>query len=306
MKKKLLLFTISAGLISLSISSYKAGPASNGYDCTGAETGGTNAHGCSSGSTCHATVATPTVVVALELDSNGTTPVKHYIPGMTYTVKLTGTNNSTYTLPKFGFQVSAIKGTTPSAAPVNAGSFDSTTLPTNVRYEGGWATLLAANIVEHRNSLPATSGTGGAGTTYSVSFKWTAPAAGTGVVTLWSSLNAVDGTDGTADTSDRWNTAIDTLNEWTHLGVNNVTNELSMVAYPNPVVNNLNIMINNANIADYTVMVYDLNGKMVVNEHFSPSNTNIYSVSTANWMSGLYFVKVTGGGIQKTSTIIKQ
>jgi hypothetical protein len=101
MKKQVLIITVCAGLGALMFSSYGAGPASNGYDCTGAETAGSlgNFTGCSSGGGCHKNSVTTTVGVALELDSAGV-PVTRYKAGMTYTVKLTGTNGTGNTFAK--------------------------------------------------------------------------------------------------------------------------------------------------------------------------------------------------------------
>ena len=298
-------------MLSVVVSSYHEGPAFyNGYDCTGAETGTPTAtfRGCGNGSTaCHGSSATATLPVTLEIDSTATgTPVTSYVPGRTYYVKISGTNNTALTLPKYGFQVTAIKGTTASASPVNAGTFQSTGLPANVQYTPH-ASPDSCNIVEHSNSLSPASGSGAAGTTYVTTFTWTAPASGTGTVSFWGALNAVSGTytheGSTANPDSTWNVAMVSLTENTHVGVAEVNNEIALNVYPNPVVNNLNIQVTSANQEGYTYQVYDMTGRVVVAEQ--PLKTSTV-VAAGNWRNGIYLLKVTGNGTSKTTTIVKQ
>jgi len=224
MKKRILLFTLIAGLGYLAFSSYSTGPGTNAYDCTGADaaTGSGNPTGCSTGGGgCHSTTATAGIALTLEIDSAGvmvsSTPgTGHYTPGYTYTIKITGVNNTTSTLPKWGFQVAATKGTVAmSAASIsNAGTLQSTGLPTNVHYVAatGTPSSFYANVVEHDARLSPLTGTGGTGTVYTESFTWTAPVAGTGAVSLWGALNAVNN-NGSADAGDLWNVGQLILNE---------------------------------------------------------------------------------------------
>ena len=300
MKKRLLLFVAAAGLGSIAFSSYRTGAASNGgYDCTGAETGLSNPTGCGNTGGCHATSATSTIAVTVEIDSTGGVPVTRYVPGMVYTVKISGVNNTTGSLPKFGFQVSCITGSAPAVTPTNAGTFQSTGLPTGVRYSPASSGNYVANIVEQSTQIAPTSGTGGNGTTYGTSFTWTAPAAGTGTVSFWGVLNAVNN-NGNNDAADKWNTTSTVLTELSSTGVSNVNLNAGITVYPNPVVNNLNIAISDA--GTYAVQVMDLNGRTVATENVTSSA----AISTANWAAGVYFVVVNGNGTQKTIQVVKQ
>jgi len=69
-------------------------------------------------------------------------------------------------------------------------------------------------MVEQSTRINATTGTGGAGTTYEESFTWTAPSFGTGTVSFWGVLNAVNA-NGNNDSGDKWNTATLVVNEST-------------------------------------------------------------------------------------------
>ena len=94
-----------------------------------------------------------------------------YRGGLTYTVKITGTNTTTNTDAYFGFQLSAITGSTPAVTPVNAGTWQQTNLPTGVQYTPALTHYHLANIIEHNTALSASSGSGAAGTVYTESVK---------------------------------------------------------------------------------------------------------------------------------------
>ena len=97
MKVKILL-SVFALSMSVVLSSYRSGAESHsGYNGTGAN----GSAGCS----CHtpSTGLSPTV----ELDSAGVA-VTSYIPGASYTVKISGVNNTGGTLGSFGFQLCTV------------------------------------------------------------------------------------------------------------------------------------------------------------------------------------------------------
>src|ERR1019366_7481626 len=202
MKKHTFVYLIAICAGSLVISGYHSGAGNNGYDCTGAETGLGNSAGCSGGNGCHSPSATTAITVALELDSAGVATT-HYKGGVTYTIKLTGTNTSTTSLPKFGFEVGSVKGSTSVVTPVNAGTF-ATPYPANTHYAAP-NQYMVVGVVEQSATLAATTGTGGSGTKYVESFTWTAPVAGTGTISFWGVINAVNG-NGSSDSGEHWNT----------------------------------------------------------------------------------------------------
>jgi hypothetical protein len=149
--------------------SYSSGPASNGLNKTGSQ--GSTA-GCG-GSGCHNLSSSTTVT--LEVDS-ATTPVTHYIAGNTYTVKIHGVNSAS--LAAFGFQFSAVKGI--GAGQTQAGTYSSIPAGTHTSTVGG------LSILEHNSAIT------GPGGIINLSFQWTAPSAGSGTVTMYSALNAVN------------------------------------------------------------------------------------------------------------------
>ncbi len=190
------LIALSAG--TLMVCSYAGGAAGHNIQGTGAETGLGNSAGCGQG--CHTSATTTTIT--LELDSAGIATTR-YVAGMTYTVKLTGKNTSNTSLPKFGFQIGSIVGSAAATTPKNAGTWIAP-FPASTKYIAPIAGKFVVGIVEQTAALAATTGTGGNGTTYVRTFNWTAPAAGTGTISFWAALNAVNGNNN--DTGDKYNT----------------------------------------------------------------------------------------------------
>ena len=194
MRKNLILLPLVGALLYLVLSSYSSGPGAGGLgDLTGA-------HG-TAGCSCHNGSSTSTTTIAIELDSAGIQVFK-YTGGNSYTIKLTGTQTSgTLTLPRFGFQLGVVgTGGTTSRGTMTAIS------GTHLGTYGG------ISVLEQGGAMLATSGIGGAGTTYVVNIPWVAPSAGTGCVTIFSTLMAVNFSGG-ADAGDKWNNGSYTIAE---------------------------------------------------------------------------------------------
>ncbi len=200
MKKKYIIAPIIAMMGYCSLTSYQAGPGLSSLERTGAS-GGTT--GCTGGG-CHGSAAG--IAVTVELLS-GTTPVTTYTAGASYTVRVTGTYTSSSStaasLPKFGYQLSAMRTGSTTA---NAGTWGSAPAASHA------ATAAGINLIEQSAGITATTGGGAPGSTYVISVPWTAPTAGTGSVTLRSVINAVNG-NGSVDGVDRWASGSATITE---------------------------------------------------------------------------------------------
>ena len=301
MKKRILLFTAIVGFGYLIFSSHAAGPARSGYDCTGAEAGGTgnyaNPTGCSTGGGCHNTSATGTISVAIVFDSVGV-PTTHYKAGKTYTVKITGTNSGA-SLPKYGFQLAAMKGNTIATTETDAGTWATTGLPASTHISSPTA-YTYLTVAEHSSAIALV------GSSFTDSFSWTAPVAGTGTISFWAAANFVNGNTG-ADAGDLWNTNHIVINEWSSVSVANVSTDISVKAYPNPVTTNLNVQFDNAQEGAYSLQVFDLNGRMVTNENIVVNGTSqATNINTANWALGMYQVVLQKDGFSKTISVVKR
>ena len=309
MKKQVAGVTFIALVISLILSSYREGPAlSHGWDCTGAETGLQNPSGCSSGSGCHASSATAGITVALELDSAGV-PVTKYVGGKTYSVKITGTNTTSTSLPGFGFQISSIKDSTAQVTPTNEGTWGTPT--GGLQYAAPQSGNFVLNIIEQSNTLTATTGGGAQGSTYVRSISWTAPVASTGTISFWAALNAVNDNNN-ADEGDKWNVNHLVVDEEDSAvvvpnGVTTLTENNNVRLYPNPVGNELNLQWANAQAGIYTVSVYNVSGQLVATQKTELNATaNNLSLNSANWAAGIYILNLEAGNTRQVFKVVKQ
>lgn len=81
----------------------------------------------------------------------------------------------------------------------------------------------------------------------------------------------------------------------------------SFLVFPNPSVGTYNIKIDDADIKNATISVFDVLGKLVYTE----SNTNLTAghlktIDISNAIKGMYFIVVRSEFISKTMRIIKQ
>lgn len=321
MKKRILLFTAIAGIIYLSTSSYREGTASFSgsahYDCTGAETASTlnGISGCYKNSACHNSTSSFQIPVGIEVDTmGGSATPGDYVPGASYTIKVSGGNNyaSGYTLPYFGFQCAVIKGASAQATPQNAGVLQQTGLPARVHYAAANPSYYVLNLVENSDTLACTPGAapnnifGGYTSTYAVSFNWTAPPVGTGTISVWAALCAVNGNNA-ADNTDSWNTHQITLTERT-TSVPNISENTAIIVYPNPFSSQFKLQLNNAVSGNYKLKVYNLSGRILVNESLLVNGSAFEtSINTGNWAPGFYGIQVVNkDGAQRIIPVIKQ
>lgn len=289
MKKRILLLTVMAAFSFVIFTSEDSGPALFGNNRSGAKasivTCGTLGAGCHGG-TSSATSVTITV------DSSAI-PVTQYVGGQTYTVNITGTNTSN--LPKFGFQYAVVSGNGPTQVQAGSNSY----FPTNVTIH----TFNNLHFVEHSSPLSISQNN-----TYDVSFQWTAPAAGTGTVTMYCTLNAVNGND-VADAEDQSNNTNVTLGEETisPSAVSNVLSSMEIKAYPNPATGNFNLQLGNANTGNYVLAIYDVTGRIINTEQVVVNSTNYTkTIDTHSWTPGMYQIAIVKDGNQRVVTVVKE
>ena len=285
MKKKVLLLA-GAAFLALGLSSYSDGPGNHAsLNCTAAGGPGNCA-----GSGCHSPNNSNTTVQLTISNSIGGPQVTYYTPSVVYYVKLTGVNGSS--MPGYGFQVAAVSG-----GNVQAGSFiigSSTDQHTTPLISG-------LQLMENKRLIPYTTSPG----VYEADFQWTAPAPGAGTVTLYSLLLAADG-DGT-EAGDQPNAGTPVvLREAGGSYVSELTKNLSITAYPNPVQNKLQLSFSNAASGVYTVKVYDMSGKALMSTNLElNANTSAYNLNTTDLKAGIYQIQIIGNNLLRTIPLIK-
>jgi len=230
----------------------------------------------------------------MTIDSGSTnTPVTHYVPGQSYTIKIHGTSTSKNTF--FGFQFASVSGT--GKAQVQAGSGSG--FPHNVTIHHLIVGSTNISFVEHDSQLVATS----AGV-YDASFTWTAPSTGPGNITMYCSLNAVNG-DNLQDSADiSGNTHVVLTQDMS--GINTVLDHIRLSAYPNPVINNMSLGLENAATGNYSLHVFNLMGASVASELVEVNSASkTVNLNMSSWAPGVYNIVLEKDGSSKTISIMK-
>ena len=288
MKKASILFLLVAGLGYITLSSNAGGESANK---TGSDGG---AGGCG-GTGCHNASATPGIAISILLDSAGTM-VNTYRPGMSYRIIVTGVNASVDTLPKYGYQLSAISGTA-GASGTQAGTF--TDLPSM----SAVSTVGVFSLLGSTASIGSTgTGTTGAMDTFSVG--WTAPAAGSGTVTMYAVLCAANG-NATAGNEDKWNKVSNAFTEMSTVGMNNIVSTIAINVFPNPVLNDLHVQVNNAE-GTYSICLYDMNGRLMEHQVVDTQNLQCSVLPMAQYPMGIYQLIVSKNGAYTSLSVVKQ
>lgn len=287
--RRIILITLTAGLCVL-ICSNQSGPVAAG---NGNHTGsGPNpAAGCG-GPTCHAPNNANTSVSVILTDTNNTTPISSYTPGKIYKVRINGTNASAL-LPRFGFQISTVRTNNILG---QAGS-----LSTGGNTDIALRTLDGLQIIEHVHPIPGV----GAGITWSYvcSCYWTAPPAGTGQVTFFTTLNAVNA-NGYAS-GDQTNIATLTIDDGA-AGVKTIP-DLVFAAFPNPANTTFTITGTNSNSTPFTFRCTDELGKLIKTGTMSPmSQTQTAVFDCSNWIPGRYYIQIFNADFTTTVPVVKR
>ena len=314
-----LILPVFGGLLYIALASNNSGSAYSGpNDCTGAEgtgslaTGGNAAVGCSTGSNCHN--SSTSLGTTIQLLDQGNNLKTSYVPGASYTVKISATNNTSQTnLAKFGFQLASVTATGAGTASAVQGGTWGTSLPTNVQMTdtGSCTTCsagLAIPIIEQHTALVATSGTGGIGTVYSISIPWIAPARGTGSIKLYGSLNACVGRDNVTQGYYQAASPI-TITEGYGAGINDISAMLTgLNVYPTLVNDNMTVAFDLVEANKVSVSIISIQGQtiktLIDGESINGGAFN-RSFSVSELPTGIYLVRVQVGNAYAVSKVVK-
>lgn len=79
----------------------------------------------------------------------------------------------------------------------------------------------------------------------------------------------------------------------------------SITLFPNPANEVLNVAINVNENVDAQVMIFDMSGKVLVNEYSNlASGTNNLAYDVTTWANGVYFVRITAGATANTVKLV--
>ena len=249
---------LAAGAACLYLSSYSSGPAANNNDATSSGLRGSSCGSCHRGGN-YGTATT------LELLDGTGAAVDAYRPGETYTMRVSiGTSSAP---GGFGFHVLAV-----DADVQQAGTYG--TPPTDTRL----SELSGRTYFEQRRRL----------TDATHEIAWTAPAAGTGEVTVYAVGNAVNGNSGTS--GDEPDEAIVTFAEAGASAVQRTAWPAGLRAF-SPEAGTLKLLPDVAAADNYRVDVVSASGQAVASGRVLAQAP----LSFPGLAAGLYVVRLTDG-----------
>lgn len=296
MKKSVLLFTALSAMGWLTLSSYKDGPGMHGMNYTG----GPGSSGTCGQVGCHGNASSTVRVNWADIQEKGTQQsVTSYTPGKVYDVSI-----STMVIPtpstqyKLGFQVMSTDATgaqagTPAVNTTNPGN------PVNpgtahTKNVGG------RTILEHSQPIDVMN----VGLT--ITFDWTAPAAGTGPVTFYAMINTANG-NGIADAGDIPSFPFShTISEF-GTSVAELDSRIRIGMYPNPAASDVSIEFEDAVTGSYDITVLDLNGRTIGSQQANiAAGYAKVSLPASSWAAGMYLVRIHKDGAQRVLPLVKQ
>ncbi len=222
---------------------------------TGSPADGVNCTQCHNG-----TAQTATSWISSNIPSSG------YIAGQTYTITLEGTHAN---VVRFGFELTA-----EDANNAKVGTF------------------IITNATETKlvNNSHAVTHTGNgfnpdSDSTKAWSFDWTAPASGTGTVTLYAALLAANGNMSTSGDITYLTSTQITEDVTSSISISNLDSQISI--YPSIATNYINVVVKDINIDK--IEVYNINGQNVITNNIE-KNSIINKLSINSLTSGNYFI----------------
>lgn len=203
-----------------------------------------------------------------------------YVAGQTYTGTVRIGQAS---MPKFGFSGLALKDSTNTTI----GAFSLIEAVRTRTYTDG-----PRKYVSH---TPCGADSANAN---SWIFRWTAPSANVGNITLYVGLLAANHSHSTA--GDFSYTSSKLLTYQAMSGINENEIKFSYEVYPNPVTDNLYISFDSENKAALLeITIYDISGKKI---YYSKTDEDKLNVDISDWSKGIYYVNVKQG----TSSVNKK
>jgi hypothetical protein len=212
-----------------------------------------------------------------------------YTPGAVYTISCTISNSPSPNNKRFGVDAEVLL-----ASGANAG----TIAPTNMSMMKMKTNKVGANT---RNNVCHTGSMNTGPNTQTFSFKWTAPASGTGTATVYAALMGANN-DGGTDGDKVYTTSL--VIPEANVGVSDSQQMTNLSIFPNPSNGRFQVADGDAEISpNSSVEIFNAEGKLVYKSSISNANSEI---DLSNQQSGIYFVKVyNGSNIQSGKVIIR-
>jgi hypothetical protein len=245
-----------------------------------------NARTCES---CHNTSATIQVTLDIEVLDDAGAAITEYTPDQTYDVKVTINSLGAATPAAYGFQILCLE------APLGVSGDDAASFfnpANNVRI--ATASSNGRLYAEHK----------GPSATNEFMVEWTAPAVGTGTVTLYSCGNGVNLNDETGGDDAACSQL--QLTEGDPAATKNLADEVSLKSYPNPVGGTLSLEINSEISGTFELRIYNLLGQIIKSKQLDlRTGENKENINLSDLAKGSYLLQLTDGEKMMSRKIVK-
>ncbi len=226
------------------------------------------------------------VTMSVEILDNGT-PVDEYVPGETYTARVTITHQTGTAPSAYGFQLVSL--------------FDSDNSDVNA-----WSNPASnVQIATASNTGRSYAEHNGSSTSNEFEVDWTAPAEGSGNITFYA---AGIGTNGNGMSSgDGGNNTSFTVEE----GVVGVRDsyflDANIEVYPNPATNFVNVAVESELVGEMTYEITDLQGRTIMTRTTALSgNGHLESFEVAHLTAGTYLIHLSQNNKALTTKFVKK
>lgn len=213
-----------------------------------------------------------------------------YVPGTTYNISVNVAETGKLV---FGLGVEALNSSNANAGTLNV------TNTTRMRL------LTATN---GRTSLTHQLNGGLSTDAATFDFTWTAPATDIGTVTFY--VAGLAGNKNGNTSGDQCYTISRTCSAKTNVGIGTIDSKMDMSIFPNPVVDKINIHLNNTSIINNaTISLIDMSGKIatiLANNVQLTSNSVLTYDRPSNLKTGLYILQISNGKDTKSSRLFLQ
>jgi len=223
--------------------------------------------------------------LAISVLDTANMPITQYVPGQQYTARVTITATGS-SLSGYGFQMIGLRDSDNSDLDgfidINPNNYKLATIPNGRTY------------AEHNNISSAN--------TFNVT--WTAPPTGTGSVTFYASGNGVNGNGTTSGDGAGFSSL--KLTEQTSSANDLAANMPKARVSPNPIQAEAILSLENLVPDEYRISAFDVSGNRVWETRQNlPEASATLSLPSADWVPGVYFLRLESGKKVATVKVLK-
>ncbi len=223
--------------------------------------------------------------LAISVLDSANNPVTQYVPGKTYTARVTITASGSG-LNGYGFQMIGLRDSNNSDldgfSDMNPNNYKIASIPGGRTY------------AEHDNISSSNM----------FNVKWKAPVTGTGSITLYAAGNGVNSNGSTNGDGSGFSTL--KLTELSSAAKIPDTSLPKLSVFPNPIQSSSVLSIENLEAGEYRLAAFDIRGQMIWEsaQYLSAGSASL-SLPSSFWHPGIYFLRLERAGKAVTVKVLK-